>query len=60
MEEPKSEHMHLEEGVEDTRLGKGVDADANSIIVDYSKRETARILWKIDWRLVPFLAVLYL
>jgi hypothetical protein len=29
-------------------------------IPQYTKAETAKILWKIDWRLVPFLSVLYL
>jgi hypothetical protein len=30
------------------------------VVTQYSKEETARILWKIDWRLVPMLSVLYL
>jgi hypothetical protein len=39
---------------------KAVEYEGNNEIPDFDKHETRRILRKIDFRLVPWLTVLYL
>lgn len=36
------------------------DSNAPEEYIEYDEQETRKILWKVDWRLVPFLSVLYL
>lgn len=36
------------------------EEDATQGYIEYDEQETRKILWKVDWRLVPFLALLYL
>lgn len=54
-------HVEYKSGSDGSDGGeKGFLADGQAAYPEYDKKETTRILWKIDWRLVPFLSVLYL
>lgn len=60
MEESKPVGIHVEDDIENSQLKEGAENGTTVMITGYTKRETSKILWKIDWRLIPFLAVLYL
>jgi hypothetical protein len=51
-EKPRSGEMDLEK--------KGLAGTEEESIVEYDVYETRKILKKIDYRLVPFLSILYL
>ncbi|KAJ6016122.1 hypothetical protein N7540_010713 [Penicillium herquei] len=60
MTELKPKEILIEDPAENASSEKGESFNVDLMIPEYDKKQTARILWKIDWRLVPLLTVLYL
>ncbi|KAJ5707661.1 hypothetical protein N7488_007462 [Penicillium malachiteum] len=60
MTELKPKEIFIEDTVDNASSVKGDRPNVDLMIPEYDKKQTARTLWKIDWRLVPLLTVLYL
>ncbi|KAJ5621655.1 hypothetical protein N7528_006438 [Penicillium herquei] len=60
MTELKPKEIFIEDTVDNASSGKGESPNVDLMIPEYDKKQTARTLWKIDWRLVLLLTVLYL
>jgi hypothetical protein len=52
--------MYTEDAVDNSSSEKEKSPSQGPVIPEYDKHQTAKILWKIDWRLIPFLSLLYL
>lgn len=66
-EKTAAEHVDYSDGDKDEKPGSGeMDLENKAMaateegIVEYDVHETRKILRKIDYRLVPFLSILYL
>jgi hypothetical protein len=55
----KPNQAHITEDVEHGSREEKI-SDVESSVLEYDQQDTRKILWKIDIRLVPFLALLYL
>ena len=53
-----SESPHFDEKGDLQTVDAGLSAD--QVVAEYDEKETQRIMRKIDYRLIPLLAVLYL
>ncbi|KAJ5730672.1 uncharacterized protein N7483_005180 [Penicillium malachiteum] len=60
MTELKPKEIFIEDTADNASSEKGESFNVDLMILEYDKKQTARILWKIDWRLVPLLTLLYL
>lgn len=59
-EATKPNHVYTETADYDLKGKEGYTAADEVVVPEYDAHETRKILWKIDYRLVPFLSVLYL
>jgi hypothetical protein len=60
MTDSKPSQMYTEDAVDNSSSEKEESPSQAPVIPEYDKRQTTKILWKIDWRLIPFLSLLYL
>lgn len=60
MTDSKPSQMYTEDVVDNSSSEKEDSPSQVPAIPEYDKRQTTKILWKIDWRLIPFLSLLYL
>lgn len=60
LEEKGEQIAHIEHDSEKRSRELQSELVSESPVPEFDARETRRILRKIDWRLVPFLALLYL